>query len=207
VQTIRAHQFKRRIAGRSANMATTSKPLMTADEFWELPEKPDTRLELVNGEVVEMPAGSMRHAALVGLFYVLLHTHVSRLKLGHVFVTGPSCLLRRDPDSFLLPDVSYFSSANLPDLDPHDRYVDAVPGLVVEVISARDRAYILRRRIRNYVEAGVGLLWIVWPDFHAVSVYAGSITPTELTSADMLDGGDVLPGFSVKVAELFDIEW
>jgi Uma2 family endonuclease len=103
-------------------MAATAKPLVTADDFWELPEEPDTRLELVNSEVVEMPAGTMRHSALGGLFYVLLHTHVSRLKLGHVFVTGPSCLLRRDPDTLLFPDVSYFSSARLPDLDPQGRY-------------------------------------------------------------------------------------
>jgi Uma2 family endonuclease len=85
--------------------------------------------------------------------------------------------------------------------------MDAVPDLVTEVISERDSAYIVRRRIRNYVDAGVGLLWIAWPNFHPVSVYAGSVTPKELTSEDTLDGGDVLPGFSVNIPDLFDIEW
>jgi Uma2 family endonuclease len=82
-----------------------------------------------------------------------------------------------------------------------------VPPLTVEVVSPGNSALELRRRTRDYLEAGVSIVWVVWPEERSISVYRGSMTPVELTADDTLDGGDVLPGFSVKVADLFDIDW
>lgn len=188
-------------------MAISTKPALTADEFWELPEKQGARFELVDGEAVEMPGSTMRHSALVATIFSLLRAYVLENQLGQVFPDGLSYLLRRDPDTIRIPDVSFIPRERLPPDGPQESYADIVPGLVVEVVSPGNSAAELRRRTRDYVDAGVAQVWIVWPDDRTVSAYAGSMTPTELTSEDTLEGGDVLPGFSVPVADLFDIEW
>jgi Uma2 family endonuclease len=106
-----------------------------------------------------------------------------------------------------IPDVSFVPLERLPEGGPTASYMSVPPGLAVEVVSPGNSALELRRRTRDYLEAGVSIVWVVWPEERSISVYRGSMTPLELTAEDTLDGGDVLPGFSVKVANLFDLDW
>ncbi|CAN5541998.1 hypothetical protein BH23CHL2_BH23CHL2_09290 [soil metagenome] len=188
-------------------MAISTKHALSADEFWELPEKQGVRFELVDGEVVEMPGSTMSHSEFVVIIFTLLRSYVLKHDLGRVYPDGLSYLLRRNPDTLRIPDVSFIPRDRLPAEGPQESYADIIPGLVVEVVSPGNSAVELRRRTRDYVDSGVEQVWIVWPDDRSVSVYAGSMTPLELAAEDTLDGGDVLPGFSVPVADLFDIEW
>lgn len=188
-------------------MAISTKRTLSADEFWELPEKHGVRFELVDGEVVETPGSTMLHAEFVVLIFMLLRAYVQEHDLGRVYPDGLSYLLRRNPDTLCIPDVSFIPRDRLPADGPQEGYADIIPGLVVEVVSPGNSAAELRRRTRDYVDAGVEQVWIVWPDDRSVSVHAGSLTATELTSEDVLEGGELLPGFSVRVADLFDIEW
>ena len=82
-------------------------------------------------------------------------------------------------------------------------YVDGLPLLVVEIISASDKPGQIARKIDTYTEAGVPLLWLVDPFDRHVVVYRRGHPPVFLTANDELDGYDVLPGFRVKIARLF----
>jgi Uma2 family endonuclease len=188
-------------------MASIVQATMNADEFWELPEKPDVRFELVDGEVVEVPGSSMKHVAIVALIFSTLQRFVREVRIGQAFPDGLAYLLQKNPDTIRIPDVSVVPGDRLPESGPTDGYSTIVPSLTVEVVSPGNSALELRRRTRDYLEAGVSIVWVVWPEERSISVYRGSMTPVELTADDTLDGGDVLPGFSVKVADLFDIDW
>jgi Uma2 family endonuclease len=188
-------------------MAIPAESTLTADEFWALPEKPGIRLELVDGEFSELPGSNWLHAELVLHILDLIRAYVLAEGLGRAYGDGPAYFLARDPDTLRIPDVSFIPTDRLPKGGPPATYVDVPPALVVEIDSPSNSAADYRLRIRDYMNAGVSLIWVVWPDERSVSVYSGSTSPVKLTSDDTLDGGDVLPGFSVKVADLFDIDW
>jgi Uma2 family endonuclease len=188
-------------------MASSVATSMSANEFWELPEQAGVRFELVDGEVIEEPGSSMRHAAIVALIFSTLRAFVLQAGLGQVFPDGLAYLLLTDPDTVRIPDVSFIPSDRLPASGPTEGYSTILPALAVEVVSPGNSALELRRRTRDYLEAGVSIVWVVWPEDRSISVYRGSMTPLELTADDALDGGDVLPGFSVTVAELLEIDW
>ena len=78
-----------------------------------------------------------------------------------------------------------------------------VPDVVVEVMSISNTRREMQRKLGEYLSAGVRLIWYVYPEERIIDAYAGSSTARRLTVADTLDGGDVLPGFALKLAELF----
>ena len=187
-------------------MASTVRATMSAGEFWELPEKSGVRFELISGEVVEVPGSTWLHAAIVARIFTIIHAYAREHNLGAVFPDGLTYLLLTDPDTMRIPDISFVPRERLPEGGPTTSYMAVPPGLAVEVVSPSNSALELRRRIQDYLEAGVSLVWVVWPEEQSISVYQGTMTPLELTASDTLNGGHVLPGFSVKVAELFDLD-
>ena len=80
---------------------------------------------------------------------------------------------------------------------------DLVPDLVVEVISRSNTRKEMDEKLGEYFEKGVRLVWLVRPRTRVVDVYTAVDRFTKLTASTTLDGGDVLPGFSVLVADLF----
>ncbi len=189
-------------------MASTTAIELTAEDVYDLPEKPDIwRYELVDGKLVEVSPAGMIHTLIVGRIYRFLADHADENNAGLVIVDGLGFVLSREPDTLRVPDISFISRERLPEDGPTWSYTDVVPDLVIEVISPGNSAAELRRRTRDYLAAGVRLIWVAWPEERSVSVYAGSRTPTELIAEETLDGGDVLPGFVIPVADLFDIAW
>lgn len=189
-------------------MASSLKTAMTAEQVAELPEKPGVwHYELVDGELVELPGAGVIHALVAGLIYRLLHTFCSEHDLGIVLQDGVGYILARDPDTLRIPDVSFIARERISSESAPEGFSETIPNLTVEVMSPGNSALELRRKIRDYFGAGVSQVWVVWPDERTVSIYSGSMIPMELGPDDTLDGGDVLPGFSVRVADLFDIEW
>ncbi len=113
--------------------------------------------------------------------------------------------LPRDPERLRGPDISFVSEANLRAHGgaPRRGWLRLVPELVVEVDSPGREPRIERERIRNYLDAGVRLLWVVHTDSRSATVYRPEGPPHELRAGDTLEGGDVLPGLSVPLAEVF----
>lgn len=120
-------------------MAISTKQVLIADEFWELPEIPGKRLELVAGEVVEAPGATWLHGAIVARLFSLLTAYAVSNRPGQVFGDGMTYLLAREPDTIRIPELSFFPADRLPPGRAPQRYVDAIPALVVEIISPSKR--------------------------------------------------------------------
>jgi Uma2 family endonuclease len=82
-------------------------------------------------------------------------------------------------------------------------YIEIAPDLAIEVVSPTDHFVRLARKIRQYLERGVRMIWVIDPEDRSATVYRPGVPDLYLTENDTLEGADVLPGFSVRVAELF----
>jgi Uma2 family endonuclease len=185
-------------------MATAPTKLLTADEFWEFVHRPenDGRFwELEGGEVVEMPSPGERHGFVCSWITHRLWSYVIQRGQGYVLSNDAGIIVRRGPDTVRGPDVMLFlESKAFEDLSP--KFTEGTPVLVVEVLSPSDRPTRVNRRVTQYIHRGIRLVWTVDPELRAVTVYAPGDLPTVFEEADELTGGDVLPEFRCRVAEL-----
>lgn len=183
-------------------MATlTAKPRpITADEFFHMPST-DMRQELVRGVICEMPPAGAEHGRLVAELIMALGK-VARPNLGTVF-GEIGVWVERGPDTVRAPDVSYFSAERMPLDDKTKGYPDYPPDIAVEVVSPNDRVTEVNDKARMWVDAGVKLVWVVWPNWHTVDVHRRGEDVIELSGDAALDGMDVLPGFSVPLTDIF----
>ncbi len=179
--------------------------LLTAEALADLPAKPGVRYELREGKLVEMPGAGGIHAALVVRLVLLLHQFVTSRRIGFVFGDGLGYILRRAPDTVRIPDVSVVRRERVPAGGVPEGYWPGAPDLAVEIVSPHDRAEEVHERVRDYLGAGTALVWVLWPKSRAVTVYRADGTARELGPEDALDGEAVLPGFQVRVSELFTL--
>lgn len=179
--------------------------LLTAEEFWELPEVEGKQYELVEGVVIEMAGPGYEHSLIVEAIGDLLKGFTRGKRLGYVTRDNTMFILQRSPDTVRGPDVSFVLRERVEAVGIPKRHFPAAPDLAVEVASPHDRARELHSKAGNYLAAGVRLVWLVWPDTQTVTVYSPDDEPREYGADDTLDGSDVLPGFIVTVRDLFDI--
>ncbi|MDZ4768259.1 MAG: Uma2 family endonuclease, partial [Chloroflexota bacterium] len=174
--------------------------IMTADEFElyaQLPENADRRLEWHDGEIVELVANS--NAARIGArFTQVVGNFVEEHQLGEVTNAEGGYRVNGAP---YMPDAGYVSYARQPQ-PPSVAYNPLAPDLAIEVISPSDRQRDIRRKIVNYAAAGT-VLWLVDPADGIVEVYTPGQSMVQHRADDTLDGGAVLPGFSVALARIF----
>lgn len=183
-------------------MTTVETKPITIEEFSRMPDPDGFQMELVRGEIVLMPLPKARHGILCSRLNRLLGNFVESGKLGWVASNDTGVILERDPDTMRGPDVAFWNIKRQPKL-PED-YFEIPPDIAVEVLSPGDRRKNVREKIKDYVKNGVKLIWLVDPDTRTVTVYQGSLRGSELDEADTLTGGDVLPGFTCLVSEMFD---
>ena len=177
--------------------------LLTTEDLEGLPGQPGLRYELDEGKLVEMPGAGALHNLIVGLVYRLLFAFVSQKRLGLVFCDGAAFVLRRDPDTVRIPDVSVVRRDRVPAAGIPEGFWPGAPDLAVEIVSPHDRAEEVHERVRDYLGAGVRLIWVLWPKSRTVTVYWPDGTARELGPDEKLTGGDVLPGFEMTVSDLF----
>ena len=179
-------------------MATTTR--MTLEQLERLPE--DERGELIRGEWRPMCPPGLEHGEIALTTGTVLRAWVKPRGLGVVFVES-GFTLGREPDTVVGPDVAFLRAERLPPSDQYARFGPAAPDLAVEIVSPSDSAADVEEKVRLYLDAGTSLLWVVEPRRRTVTVYAPDRPPRVLAEGDTLDGGDVLPGFSCKVSDLF----
>ena len=180
--------------------------LMTAEELWALPEQPGVRYELMRGVPVEVPGAGALHNLIAALVYRLIYEFARTRNLGLVFTDGVAYVLGRDPDTVRIPDASFVSRERIPESGIPEGFWLGAPDLAVEVVSPNDRADDVHDKVRDYLAAGTRLVWVLWPKSRSVTAYTPDGQARELDAEQELDGGDVLPGFAVRVAELFQVE-
>ena len=172
---------------------------LTIDEFAEMPLQ--GIWELVNGEPIELSPAAGRSGWISGNIVALLANHLRPNRLGWVFSAETGFILFDDRQTVRSPDAAVVLRDRL--AAPPDSFVPLAPDLAVEVLSPSDRMAAALAKIAMYLDAGVHLVWLVDPAFQTVTVFRPDATPTKLTVGDTLDGGEVLPGFRVPVAEIF----
>lgn len=181
--------------------ATTRK--LTAEEYQRLPDPTDgTRLELVRGEVVKVPRPNWEHGEIAGNVYTEIKLFLRRNPVGRVSVEG-GVKIEQDPDTVRGPDVSFMGKDRMPLGERMNRFADQTPDLCVEVVSPSNTRRELNGKIKEYFFNGAKLVWVVDPDERSVAVFREPLEGRVLKEEATLDGGDVLPGFSCKVADLF----
>jgi Uma2 family endonuclease len=165
-------------------------------------EAQENRLcELVDGVLLEKVMGAWE-SLLAGQIVTLLNLYLAKHRLGIALTTDG--MLQILPDQVRIPDASFISWERLDGSGfPQQAAPDVAPDLAVEILSAGNTEREMRRKLDEYFEAGVRLVWYVDPATKTVTVYT---TPTDLvvlTEADTLTGGEVLPGFEASLRELF----
>jgi len=178
-------------------------PLGTATEhdLLDIANREGVLCELVDGVLVEK-AVSYRESLLALLLAELLNAFIRPRNLG--LVTGEAGMMKLFAALVRIPDVAFASWDRIPGGKvPTEPVPTLAPDLAVEVLSPGNTPAEMQRKRIEYFSAGVLLVWIVDPDTRSVAVYTTADQPTILSETDTLDGGNVLPGFSLPLRDLF----
>lgn len=184
-------------------MATTTR-YMTVDEL-ERDGAPESRWELIDGELVERPPVSDNHGAYGMAIGVYAGGFILARQLGRIYTSETGFVLADDPPAVRKPDVAFVRYDRLPEGRDRNRFVRGAPDFVVEVISPNDRPGAVLAKVMMWLDAGVHLVWLVDPDRKTVTVFTPRSQPRTHTIGQTLDGGDVLPGFTLPVRDIFRV--
>lgn len=175
---------------------------VTSDEFLTLREARGPS-ELVRGNIRVMTPASGAHGAVAGTIFAALNAFVESGQLGLCFPDNTGFLLPGLGDTVRSPDAAFVRGDKLPAQGIGAGWLPVAPDLVVEILSPSETASELDAKLRDYHAAGTRLVWVVDSVERAVTIRSASAPERWLSEADMLDGGDVLPGFAIPVSRLF----
>ncbi len=178
-----------------------TKTLITAEQFLEM-NLSDVRAELVEGEVIEMSPPGAYHGVVCIKMSSKLESFVSTHSAG-VVLSEIGFVLRRNPDLVRAPDIAFISQERVGAQGLTEKFWPGPPDLAVEVLSPDDRLSEVLRKVGEYLEAGGRLVWVVNSKNRTISAYRGLDQVRVYTADEELSGEDVLPGFRLKVAEIF----
>ncbi len=166
---------------------------------------PDDMLyEVVDGQINEKIVGvheSEIASLLIGFLAPFLRSHRLGKVVGETIfrIDRPKDLQRR-------PDVAFVSHSKWPSnrRAPKVSAWDLVPDLAVEVVSPTNSATEVLRKVHEYFEAGVGRVWVIYPEQKNIHIYSSTNQIHVLQVGDELDGGDLIPGFRLPLSALFE---
>lgn len=182
---------------------TAHPAFMTVEEFAEY-NFPEGKVELVRGEPRVMSPAGAPHAVVGSNLLRLLLPFVSQHKLGWVFGDGLGYELIALPHTVRNPDASFVRADRLPAEGFRRGFLKMAPDLAVEVLSPSETASMLEEKLDDYRAAGTPLIWVIDPDRRTVMIVSGDAPLRWIRADETLDGGDVVPGFRCRVAELFE---
>ena len=173
----------------------------TEKDLLRVNQRHDTLCELIDGTLVEKGMGNYESMLAVALVR-LLSDFVAQHNLG--VVLGPDGMLRLRSGLVRLPDVSFISWQRIPNRDILEAPIwEVAPDLAVEVLSRSNTSAEMQRKLNDYFIAGARLVWYVEPRQRQVLVYTAAESFLALDESHTLDGGDVLPGFTLPLEKLF----
>lgn len=175
---------------------------MTADELLAMPED-GIRRELVAGELREMTPAGWQHGRVAGNIAGELRAYIRAHRLGVMATAEASYRLSTDPDTVRVPDVSFVCQQRVDEIGDPTGFWPGAPDLAFEVISPNDRYSQVRLKVDEYLAAGTPMVVLVDTQNREVIVFHASGETVELTESDVLDGGDVVPGWKLPVREIF----
>ena len=182
----------------------------TIEDLWQLShssEYSEKRLELSEGELIEMSPAGGKHGWIAQRFTVRIGSFVDEHDAGYVTAAETGYILYRNPggrDTVRAPDVGYIRKDRLPEGMP-DKYIPQVPDLAVEIVSPTDEAVEIEGKLNDYLKYGVKMIVLCYPKHQTVHVFSTG-NHQILRPGDTLDTGEVLPGFTITVNDIFGLE-
>jgi Uma2 family endonuclease len=161
------------------------------------------RVALIEGELYRMAPAGGRHGRLGVRLTVALHLFVEAHESGVVYGADTGFVLQREPDTLLAPDVTFIRKDRVPVGDDEIGFPEVVPDLVVEILSPSNTSTMMTKKVNAYLAAGVSLIWVVNPVHSVITVHEQDGHRREIGMDGILDGGHILPGLSLPVADLF----
>lgn len=176
--------------------------IWTDAEFMAL-NRDGHRYEIVNGELIDMGNRSAKHGYVCSVLMILLGGYVRLQKLGAMF--DSSTAFKMKSGNKRSPDISFVAKERLQGLDDiPDGFLEGAPDLAVEILSPSNTVEEIHNKLVEYFENGARLVWVINPKEKYVLVYRSSQEPDRLLkSIDSLDGEEIVPEFTLPIAELF----
>jgi Uma2 family endonuclease len=173
----------------------------TEDDALHAKERIGFICELIDGTLVRKTMGNFE-SALAAEIIILLGMFLEKNKLGKL--TGPDGGARLRPEQIRYPDVAFYTWDRLR-VSPFQRgtAVGPPPDLAIEVLSPSNTHVEMERKLHDYFAAGVRLVWYIDPQHRTARAFTAPLAGTDIASDGSLQGGDVLPGFELNLAELF----
>ena len=182
-------------------MSTATK-LMTIEEYEALVGE-DAPYELIRGVLYETMPTKFVHAVVAGRFVAALVRYSDTSIPGRILVGEGGFFLERDPDTLIIPDVAFMREERIPPTEERGDWGRIPPDVVVEVRSPSNTRQEIERKLAVYLAAGVPLVWIADTRHETATAYTQDGRVRVYRVGEDLDGGEVLPGFRVPVAEFF----
>lgn len=157
--------------------------------------------ELINGKLFAVaPAGGVS-----SLTTARINGHVSsyltKHPIGHAYSPDTGFILFPGRDTVRSPDFAFVSHARLPEIP--ETFIPLAPDLAVEVLSPSDRWADTLAKVAMYLQAGVLLVWVIDPANRTATIFQQEELPANIGEDGVLDGADILPGFTLPLAILF----
>jgi Uma2 family endonuclease len=181
--------------------STPEKTRYSIDDLERCPDDGKLR-ELADGQIVEWDVTSRYHGWLLMALGALVTNFVFERRLGIVVGADPLVQIQGSRYDARGPDVAFFARRQTRQDLKAAVSVD-VPNFVIEVLAPSDRAVAVQQKVLDWLRAGVRLLWYVDPETGTTTVYHDGRV-TGVGPDEVLNGADVLPGFSVRLRDLFD---
>jgi Uma2 family endonuclease len=181
--------------------ATPAPGTATEQDLLDIHQRERRLYELVDGVLVEKALGFLESSLTCDLI-MLLGVFLDDHKLG--FLAGPDGAVRLSQRLVRIPDISFIAWKQLPSRErPRAAIADLAPALAVEVLSKENTEKEMARKVREYFLSGVQLVWLVDEKQRTVQVYTAPDQSVVLMEEETLDGGDVLPGLSLPLRQIF----
>lgn len=178
------------------------KELISGRELWAMGDVGPA--ELVEGEIKHlMPTGRL-HGRIETILGMLILQYLLNNRIGEVYTGEVGIYTKRHPDTVRAADVAYISNKRLQQ-STSDGYLEVAPELVVEIMSPNDRWSEVYEKIEEYFAIGVLVVLVIDPKLEQVRVYRSADDVIRLTKEDELTIEEILPGFRVTIASLFQL--
>lgn len=176
---------------------------MTAEDLAGLPDD-GHRYELIQGELRQLPPAGEEHGYIAAEFAAELRNYVKARDLGRVYAAETGFKLSSAPDTVRAPDVAFVSKKRLEVVPPGKGYRPDAPDLVAEVISPHDLYTEVSAKVAEWLDAGCRMVVVLNPRTREVLVHTSRVDVKVLTLDDTLEGGEVVPGWSLLVRAIFE---
>ncbi len=190
----------------TATEIIAQKKVWTDEEFMTLPQE-GHHYEIVNGDLIEMGNSGALHGYVCSTLMILLGSYIRTHQLGAMFDSSTAFTMKSGNKRS--PDLSFFAKARLQSTLQNIKelplgFLKGAPDLAVEVLSPGHTVEEMHDKLVEYFENGTRLAWIIHPNEHYILVYRSAQEPDRLLKTiDALDGEEVIPGFTLPVADLF----